>query len=99
MRKFFFTFHVSRFTFPMYLHIGTNVYIRVKRIVGIFEISLLQESPDLQVFPIKAKMVYHNLQTESAKSFILTDANELYLSTVNCRTLKRRWKALERKFP
>jgi hypothetical protein len=85
----------------MYLHIGTNVYIRLTRIIGIFDISLLQdqESPDFQPFPIKVRNVHHNLQTEDAKSFILTETNELYLSNVNCRTLNRRWKALERKFP
>ncbi len=88
-----------RITVSMYLHIGTNVYIRVTRIIGIFDMSLLQESPDLQSFPLKARIVRHNLQTEEAKSCILTDANELYLSNVNCRTLKQRWKALGSKFP
>jgi len=83
----------------MYLHIGTNIYLRLARIIGIFDRSLLQESPDFQHLMTKVKIIQHKLQTEEAKSFILTDANELYLSAINCRTLRQRWKALESKFP
>jgi hypothetical protein len=83
----------------MYLHIGANIYIWLERIIGIFDISLFQESPDGQAFRAKMRIVGHNLQDKEAKSFILTDANELYLSNIHCRTLKQRWKALERKFP
>ncbi len=79
----------------MYLHIGTNRYIRTERIIGIFHGSLLHEGSNLQPFLMKVRIVHHDLQTEEAKSFILTDTNELYLSTINCRTLKQRWKALK----
>ena len=83
----------------MYLPIGMNKYLWSERIIGIFQVALLHESHSVQPFLATARIVSQKLPYEEAKAVILTDTNELYLSKVNCRTLKQRWKRRGRKFP
>lgn len=80
----------------MYLHIGMSMYLRTNKVVGIFPISLIQTNALSQAFLSRVKIIAEHVPRDEAKACILTTTNDLYLSNVNCRTLRRRWKAQER---
>jgi hypothetical protein len=86
-----FALHVLRFTHLMYLHIGMNIYLRKERIIGIFPAAVLAQSPEEQPFLAHTTLVEHKVSCDEAKSCILTETSDLYLSNVNCRTLRQRW--------
>lgn len=77
----------------MYLHIGLYTYLRTNRIIAIFPRAILQPPTSAQPFLDRVKIVALDVPAEEAKSCILTDTDELYLSAVNYRTLRQRWKA------
>lgn len=77
----------------MYLHIGMNVYMRKERIIGIFPVTVLRQTPEEQPFLRDVRIVEHNVSQEEAKACILTKSHELHVSNVNCRTLRQRWNA------
>jgi hypothetical protein len=77
----------------MYLHIGMNVYLRRERILAILPAAILKQSHEIQPFLRDARIVEHEVSQDEAKACILTDAQELHVSNVNCRTLRQRWNA------
>ncbi len=76
----------------MFLHIGGNVVIPTRDIIGIFDIASIQ-NPATQEFMETAReegFVIDLLPGEK-KSFVL--ANEkIYLSPIASNTLRKRWK-------
>ena len=76
----------------MYLHIGMNSYLRKERIIGIFPAAILAQPPEEQPFLTRTRVVAQEVSHNEAKSCILTETDEVYLSNVNCRTLRQRWK-------
>jgi regulator of extracellular matrix RemA (YlzA/DUF370 family) len=76
----------------MYLHIGMNVYIWSDRIIGIFNAEPGRKSSIFREFLEDAKVANNGLTLDQVKSFILTDANVVYWSNINGRTLRQRYK-------
>lgn len=74
----------------MYLHIGMNTYIRLSRIVGIFNFDLSEKSLIFRQFLEDAKVINNGLTLAEVKSFIVTDSNIVYWSNINSRTLQQR---------
>ena len=72
-------------------------------IVGMFEASLFapassgtpQESGNAENFRFLqyVKTVRYGLNEDEVKSYILTRSGEIHWSPINCRTLRKRWKA------
>lgn len=82
----------------MYFHIGMRVYLWSDNIVGIFDVAVL---PDLTcqqaawedcATTLNVTIIDHGLQDADVKTCVLTRKNELHLSNVNVRTLRKRWK-------
>ncbi|MDA8194066.1 MAG: DUF370 domain-containing protein [Thermaerobacter sp.] len=80
----------------MYLHIGHDLLVPERLIIGLFSRDLLETSPDL-------RYLYHQRRVDKkvvgdlreAKTVILTD-DKIYLSNITAQTLLRR---VERRGP
>lgn len=73
----------------MYLHAGNNKNIRLKEIIGIFDMDTATESTKTQDF---LKYAEKNGNTEALfeeipKSFILTDDGKVYFSQISVSSL------------
>ena len=80
-----------------------NAYLYSGDIVGIFEVSLFAPTPpetpwernnaDNVRFIRNVTTVRDGLSEKEVKSYILTRSAEIHWSPINCRTLRKRWKA------
>ncbi len=73
----------------MYLHCGNNKNIRLKNIIGIFDMDTATVSQDTKKF-LKSKEKNGNTEAivnELPKSFILTDSEEVIFSPISTTSL------------
>ncbi len=76
----------------MYLHAGNSKNIRLKEIVGIFDMDTATISPDTKAFLKRADQAgeISLLREELPKSFILTEKNEVFFSQISTASLSGR---------
>lgn len=79
----------------MFLHLGENVVIPVKDIIGIFDIDSTMYSPDTTQFLRMAEEdgFIHRITKEKPKSFIIAEIDKksrIYLSPISSATLTKR---------
>lgn len=80
----------------MYLHLGNDVLINTKNLIGIFDIEKSSTSKNTKNFLNYASKMNRvvNVSYEMPKSFIVCfdeDLNEtVYISQISCATLKKR---------
>ena len=78
----------------MYLHIGQNIILNKKNIIGIFDLDGLNVSKDtmnmLSYEEKKGNVI--NVTMDLPKSFIITKDNKIYISQISVQTLKKRSK-------
>ena len=78
----------------MYLHIGQNIILNKKNIIGIFDLDGLNVSKDtmnmLSYEEKKGNVI--NVTMDLPKSFIITKENKIYISQISVQTLKKRSK-------
>jgi regulator of extracellular matrix RemA (YlzA/DUF370 family) len=75
----------------MFLHVGADVVVSLKRVVAIFDLKSSQTAEATRAFITKAhqnKMVT-DIAGGEAKSLVLTDS-EVYLSPISSLTLMKR---------
>lgn len=74
----------------MFVHIGDNVVLPVKDIVGIFDVSILEDKATKDFLQISEEEGFvKNLGDDRRSSFILTTQN-IYFSPISSGTLKKR---------
>lgn len=76
----------------MYLHIGGNIVVSMKKIIGIFDYSFENQRNNLDFLincKNEKKEVYVDKNLES-KSYVITD-KEIYYSPIATITLKKRF--------
>lgn len=90
------TYYVLRIS--MYLHIGKNRFLWSEAIVGIFDASVFaiasssaSEQNASEHFLKSTKIIHNGLQPDEIKSCIVTESNEVHLSSIHYRTLTKRW--------
>ncbi|MBE3580390.1 MAG: DUF370 domain-containing protein [Thermoanaerobacteraceae bacterium] len=82
----------------MYLHIGGDVLLPLKDIVGIFDYEKIGRSAANKEF-WAANKKGPRLKGEPVKSFIVTTDKKIYFSSISPVTLGRRAAAQKRKSP
>lgn len=81
-----------------YLHIGQNVMLPEKRIIGIFDLDITSQSKRTQTFLKKAEEegVVVSVTEDIPKSFLVCDhpyhRQLVYISQLNTQTLQKRMK-------
>lgn len=84
----------------MYLHLGQDISVRMKDIVGVFDLETSTISASSRQFLSQAqkegKVV--NVTEEMPKSFILCRSGAVYLSQISPATLARRAAAQKKTF-
>ena len=79
-----------------YLHIGQNVMLEEKRIIGIFDLDVTSQSPRTRAFLKKAEEdgVVISACEDIPKSFLVCDhpfhREIVYISQLNSQTLQKR---------
>lgn len=75
----------------MYLHLGGDVLISYKEVVGIFDIEKTTTSKITRDFlkTAEQKEMVINVLTDIPKSFVVTD-NEVYITQISPQTLFKR---------
>lgn len=78
----------------MYLHIGKNIIINKKNILGIFKVSTIENTKEYKEMEknLKYNNRLHDDKTQINKSFILTD-DKGYISNISVETLEKRAKS------
>lgn len=73
----------------MFLHAGNNKNLRLKKIVGIFDMDTATVSADTKNFLKRADRlgVTEALFDEVPKSFLLTDDGKVYFSQISTQSL------------
>lgn len=79
----------------MYLHLGQDVVVPSRTIVGIFDIENTSISKITKEFLSSEEKLHHviNVSMELPKSFVVCrekGANVVYISQISCATLKKR---------
>ena len=78
----------------MYLHLGTDVIIRTRDILGIFDLDTSTISPHTRAYLRKADLEGRvvNVTSDLPKSFIVTAQKRpvIYISQISAGTLKKR---------
>ena len=79
----------------MFLHLGENIVIPVKDIIGIFDIESTMYSADTSQFLRMAEEdgFVERITTDKAKSFILAEVDKkskIFLSPISSSTLQKR---------
>lgn len=79
----------------MFLHLGENVVIPIKDIIGIFDIDSTMYSPDTTQFLRMAEEdgFIQRITKEKPKSFIIAEIDKksrIYLSPISSATLTKR---------
>ena len=82
----------------MFLHVGQEVVLNEKNIIGIFDLDGIYVSKDIMQFlsneEKKGNVI--NVTMELPKSFIITDIdNKIYISQISVQTLKKRSSFIE----
>lgn len=78
----------------MYLHIGNNVIINTKSIIGIFDIENTSTSKLTKEYLSHKKSVI-NVNYDMPKTYIVCDENkkeQIYITSLSPSTLKKRFK-------
>lgn len=75
----------------MYIHIGGNIDIDTKDIIGIFDIEKTSVNKDVNNYlsALTKKGRIHYVSYEMPKSFIVCES-KVYITNVSCYTLKKR---------
>ncbi|WP_331446036.1 extracellular matrix regulator RemB [Natranaerobius thermophilus] len=75
----------------MFVHIGDNIVLPIKEIVGIFDISVLEDKATRDFLKISEEegFVKNNKYDNRERSFVLTGQN-IYFSPITSVTLKKR---------
>lgn len=78
----------------MYLHIGKNIIINKKNILGIFKVSTIENTKEYKKMEkeLENNNKLHDDKTKESKSFILTD-DKGYISNISVETLGKRAKS------
>ncbi len=73
----------------MFLHAGNNKNLRLKEIIGIFDMDTATVSPDTKAFLKRADRLgtTEALFDEVPKSFLLTDDGKVYFSQISTQSL------------
>jgi len=73
----------------MFLHAGNNKNLRLKEIIGIFDMDTATVSPDTKEFLKRADRLGTTkaLFDEVPKSFLLTDDGKIYFSQISTQSL------------
>ncbi|MBE6637753.1 MAG: DUF370 domain-containing protein [Ruminococcaceae bacterium] len=73
----------------MFLHAGNNKNLRLKEIIGIFDMDTATVSPDTKAFLKKADRMGQTeaLFEEVPKSFLLTEDGKIYFSQISTQSL------------
>jgi len=73
----------------MFLHAGNNKNLRLKEIIGIFDMDTATVSPDTKEFLKRADRlgITEALFDEVPKSFLLTDDGKVYFSQISTQSL------------
>ena len=79
----------------MFLHLGENVVVPIKDIIGIFDIQASMDSSDTRSFLSMAEEdgFVERITQESPKSFVIAEVNKMskiYLSPISSSTLTKR---------
>ena len=79
----------------MFLHIGNDVLIKYKDIIGIFELqgNLSEVHKQIQAYNLFNDRQHIYINKKDIKSCVLTDRN-VYFSNISSITLKRRGQTL-----
>lgn len=80
----------------MYLHIGGDVIIPFKEVIGVFDMvtSNAQVTRDFLKISREEGFVASVMDGNPIKSFVVTDT-KVYMSPIACSTLRRRWVHLD----
>lgn len=79
----------------MFLHLGENIVVPVKDVIGIFDIESTMYSPDTSQFLRLAEEdgFVERITNDKPKSFIIAEVNKkskIYLSPISSSTLCKR---------
>lgn len=79
----------------MYLHLGQETVVRLRDIIGIFDIETSSVGRETRWFLSRAEknMLVTNVSNDLPKSFVLCNDNgvtRVYISQISTATLKRR---------
>ncbi len=79
----------------MFLHLGENVVVPVKDIIGIFDLQTTMYSSDTSAFLRMAEEdgFVERISKEKPKSFVIAEVNKMskiYLSPISSSTLTKR---------
>ena len=79
----------------MFLHLGENVVVPIKDIIGIFDLQTTMYSSDTSAFLRMAEEdgFVERISKEKPKSFVIAEANKMskiYLSPISSSTLTKR---------
>ena len=74
----------------MFVHIGDNIVLPIKDVVGIFDVSVLEDKATKDFMQISEEEGFvKNTGDQRESSFILTGQN-IYFSPISSMTLKKR---------
>ena len=78
----------------MYVHIGNNVVLRKKKIIGIFDMDTSTKGPETRKYLRRAERAGRsvNVKYEIPKSFIVTEENRVMLTQLSPSSLAGRIK-------
>ena len=79
----------------MFLHLGENVVVPIKDIIGIFDLQTTMYSSDTSAFLRMAEedVFVERISKEKPKSFVIAEVNKMskiYLSPISSSTLTKR---------
>ena len=79
----------------MFLHLGENVVVQIKDIIGIFDLQTTMYSSDTSAFIRMAEEdgFVERISKEKPKSFVIAEVNKMskvYLSPISSSTLTKR---------
>ena len=79
----------------MFLHLGENVVVPIKDIIGIFDLQTTMYSSDISAFIRMAEEdgFVERISKEKPKSFVIAEVNKMskvYLSPISSSTLTKR---------
>lgn len=83
----------------MFLHLGENVVVPVKDVIGIFDLQTTMYSSDTSAFLRMAEEdgFVERISKEKPKSFVIAEVDKkskIYLSPISSATLTKRTKVL-----
>ncbi len=73
----------------LFLHIGEDIVIPLKDIVGIFDIKIRENNSTKEFLQIASEEGFVKEKSDEEKSFVLTSEN-VYFSSISSATLRKR---------